>query len=183
MASELIAPIKLGLASKLKNAARRRRMFLRLAQDEIAQQLRSLRDRRGFKTQTEFAKHAHMQQSAVSRIENADYQGWTFKTLLKVANALDARLRVTFEPAEETIWRFERADSANQDSNHESYFSAVAITLTAAENDALRLWNPTLPHPAPSIPQPLAGLLGTPPLVPMTYVGTTALQGEPLSKQ
>jgi len=111
MPSELITRISLGLAEKLRsNPAKRRKTFLRMAQDEIAMQLRALRELRGFRTQTEFAKHAKMQQSAVSRIENAEYQGWTFKTLLKVANALDARLRITFEPAEESLRRFERHD-------------------------------------------------------------------------
>ena len=48
-----------------------------------------------------------MKQSAISRIEQAEYSGWSFNTLLRVADALGARLRVTFEPAESVIERYE----------------------------------------------------------------------------
>ena len=44
-----------------------------------------------------------MMQSAVSRIEQADYSGWSFNTLFRVADALEARLTVSFEPVENVI--------------------------------------------------------------------------------
>jgi transcriptional regulator with XRE-family HTH domain len=97
----MIKPIRLNLAHRLKNRRFRERFIATLARDEIASQIRELRQKRGFETQTKFAKEAGMQQSAVSRIEQSDYSGWTFKTLLKVALTLNARLRVTFQPIED----------------------------------------------------------------------------------
>ena len=47
-----------------------------------------------------------MKQSAVSRIEQASYSGWTFKTLLRVADALDAQVKVSFEAADDVIERY-----------------------------------------------------------------------------
>lgn len=109
-----IKPISLDLAKRLTNERFRGRFLETLARDEIASQIRQLRVRRGFVTQTAFAKKVGMQQSAVSRIEQADYSGWTFRTLLKVASALDARLRVTFEPIESVIETARRSESAAQ---------------------------------------------------------------------
>lgn len=108
--NSLIRPFRLGLAEKLKNPAFRSRFFRRNAQDEIAMQIRAMRERRGYTRQADFAKHAKMQQSAVSRIEHAEYAGWTFRTLLRVADALDARLKVVFEPVEDVIARQEASD-------------------------------------------------------------------------
>jgi transcriptional regulator with XRE-family HTH domain len=111
--SKLIERIKLTrFIDKLRDPSRRRKIFVRMAQDEIAMQIRALREERGYLTQATFAEHAGMQQSAVSRIENADYQGWTMKTLFKVANALDARLRVSFERAEDVVRRFDHRENS-----------------------------------------------------------------------
>jgi len=46
-----------------------------------------------------------MGQPAVSRIEQATYSGWTYKTLARVAEKLNARLRIVYEPLEEVIAR------------------------------------------------------------------------------
>lgn len=105
-----IKPIDLGLADKLKNRRFRERFLTTLARDEIAAQIRQLRLKRGFATQAAFAKKSGMQQSAVSRIEQADYSGWTFKTLLKVAFGLEARLRVSFEPIEDVVAKTRRSE-------------------------------------------------------------------------
>lgn len=107
-----VKPIRLGLKERLKNPRARARFLSVLAQDEIADQIRQLRVKRGFSTQTAFAKKAQMQQSAVSRIEQSEYSGWTFRTLLKVAVALDARLRVSFEPIEHLLSKADRSESA-----------------------------------------------------------------------
>jgi transcriptional regulator with XRE-family HTH domain len=105
-----LKPINLDLASRLTNRKFRERFLSTLARDEIAAQIRQLRLKRGFTTQSAFAKETGMQQSAVSRIEQADYSGWTFRTLLKVAFALKARLRVTFEPIEIVIDTAKRSE-------------------------------------------------------------------------
>jgi transcriptional regulator with XRE-family HTH domain len=59
-----------------------------------------MRARRKF-TQRELASLSGTDQSAISRVEQATYDGWTFKTLVSVADALNARLRVTLEPMED----------------------------------------------------------------------------------
>jgi hypothetical protein len=50
--------------------------------------------------QREVASLTKTGQSAISRIEKAEYDGWTFKTLIGIADALRARLRISFEPIE-----------------------------------------------------------------------------------
>jgi len=48
-----------------------------------------------------------MKQSAISRIEQAEYEGWTFKTLFRIADALDARLDVGLKPLEKALTEYE----------------------------------------------------------------------------
>ena len=48
-----------------------------------------------------------MKQSAVSRIEQASYSRWNIDTLWRIAEALDLRMRITFEPMEHVIRQFE----------------------------------------------------------------------------
>jgi transcriptional regulator with XRE-family HTH domain len=105
----LISPIKLNIAEKLEKDKKFRSHFFRVqAQDRIAMNIKKLRKKRE-KTQIALAKETKMLQSAVSRIEQADYCGWSLNTLLRVADALEARLRVSFEPVEDVIgWYKER---------------------------------------------------------------------------
>lgn len=127
-----IKPISLDLASRLTNRRFRERFLTTLARDEIAAQIRQLRIKRGFTTQADFAKKTGMQQSAVSRIEQAGYSGWTFRTLLKVAFALDARLRVSFEPIEgviETARRSEQVASLQSKTVTESDDSRLNVEI------------------------------------------------------
>ena len=103
----LISPLKLNISKRLKeDNAFRKRFFRRQAQDEIAMSIRSLREKRVMR-QIDLAKKSGMKQSAISRIEQADYSGWSFNTLLRVGEALDARLHVTLEPKETVIARYE----------------------------------------------------------------------------
>lgn len=80
--------------------------------------------------QIDLAKKSQMKQSAISRIEQADYSGWTFNTLLRVGEALDARLRITFEPAENVIARYEIQDA---ESIRKSEMNYEATTWTNLE--------------------------------------------------
>ena len=102
--------IKLNLAEKLKNKAYRLAFFRARAQDDTAANIRSLREKREL-PQTELAKLARMKQSAISRIEQAEYSSWTYRTLQRVAEALDARLVVIFEPAEDVIARYKNMEN------------------------------------------------------------------------
>jgi len=66
---------------------------------DIAFQIRSLREKRGL-TQKELAKLAGISQPNVARIESADYQGYTLRTLEKISGALSARVNVMVVPEE-----------------------------------------------------------------------------------
>ena len=106
----MLSPIKTNLAQKLKDRNYRKRFFRGQAQDEIAYQLRRARKRRRL-TQPELESVSGMKQSAISRIEQASYSKWNFQTLLKMADALDLRVRVNFDFAEDVIREYEREES------------------------------------------------------------------------
>lgn len=128
----LTSPIKLKIAEKLKkDKGFRGRFFRGQAQDEIAMNIRGLREKRK-KTQTVLAKESGMKQSAISRIEQADYSAWSLSTLFRVSDALYARLRVTFEPIENVIeWYKEKeaviAPALKQDFTKSSLKTAATV--------------------------------------------------------
>ncbi|MBI2611685.1 helix-turn-helix transcriptional regulator [Candidatus Gottesmanbacteria bacterium] len=64
---------------------------------DIAFQIYDLRQKAGL-TQTQLAKLVGTRQSNIARIESADYTGYTFKTLEKVAKALQAKLQIKIVP-------------------------------------------------------------------------------------
>ena len=63
----------------------------------IAQQVYDLRTKAGL-TQKQLADRVNTQQSVISRIEDADYDGHSLTLLNRIASALDAELRVEFSP-------------------------------------------------------------------------------------
>ena len=69
---------------------------------DVAFQIYDLRKKMGL-TQTELAKLVHTSQANISRIEAADYPGYTMKTLEKVAKALKAKLQVKIIPEDQTV--------------------------------------------------------------------------------
>lgn len=66
---------------------------------DIAFQIRQLREKRGL-TQKQLAVLAGTRQPNVARIESADYQSYTLRTLETVARALDAYIDVVVVPEE-----------------------------------------------------------------------------------
>lgn len=64
---------------------------------DIAYQIYDLRQA-AMLTQTQLAKLLHTSQSNISRIESAEYESYTFKTLEKVTKALKARLEIKIVP-------------------------------------------------------------------------------------
>ena len=113
---ELTTPIDLNISRALGEKSFFHKFFVSRAKDEIASKIRELRERREL-TQKQFAEETGMKQSAVSRIEQSDYAGWNFKTLVRVAEALDARLIVDFVPREDVIKKYEiNKKVANQQS-------------------------------------------------------------------
>lgn len=61
----------------------------------IAAQIKALRDQRGW-TQVELAERAGMKQSRISTMENVNYEGWSVRTLARLAEAFDVTLVVKF---------------------------------------------------------------------------------------
>lgn len=106
---ESLSTIKLGLAKKLQDKSYRHRFFRRRTQVEIAVQIKKLREKRGM-IQSELAKLMGTGQSAVARIEDSGYSGWTFKTLLSATEVLDARLIISFQPMEDVIAEYEKRE-------------------------------------------------------------------------
>jgi transcriptional regulator with XRE-family HTH domain len=98
----MLSKFRARIREKLENRAYRHEFFRVQAQDEIATRIRELRESRGL-TQEQLAKQCGMKQSAISRIEDASYSRWSFRTLWRVAEALDARIRVILEPMEEAV--------------------------------------------------------------------------------
>lgn len=65
---------------------------------DIAMQVHNLRKERGL-TQKQLAKLIGISQPNVARIESGDYTSYSFRTLGKVAKALNTNLNVIFTPA------------------------------------------------------------------------------------
>lgn len=79
--------------------------------------------------QTELAVAANTGQSAISRIEKDDYDGWTYKTLLAIATVLKARLRIRLEPLEDVIEEYRRSEAESESTSaFDILESAVANT-------------------------------------------------------
>ena len=106
-----LKPINLKLSEKFADPEYFHEYFAGRAQDEVASGIRDLREVRGMK-QGDLAVAAEMKQSAVSRIEGAEYSGWTFNSLRRIARALDARLSIFFEPREAVIARYQTQELA-----------------------------------------------------------------------
>lgn len=105
--SAIAHSIELDLAERLRNDPEFRREFFHAeASAKIAEQLISLRKRRGY-TQAELAGLARTGQSAISRYERADYQNWTINTLRIITDALNGRLRVVIDAVEDVLVEYE----------------------------------------------------------------------------
>ena len=107
---KLLKSIDLALGKKLKDREYRSVFFEEWATDEVAEQIRRLRKFRRLR-QEDVAAATGMKQSAISRIEKSEYSRWNFHTLLRIAQALDARVRVIFETAEDVIGQYEAAET------------------------------------------------------------------------
>lgn len=64
----------------------------------LALKIARLRENKGL-SQQELAKLMGTSQQAISRIESGEYEGFTLKTLEKIAEATGTRLKVEFVPA------------------------------------------------------------------------------------
>src|SRR3990172_5422716 len=106
-----ILPIKLNISEKLKrDKIYRRKFFRRRAHNEIAMSIKGLREKRQMR-QVDLANGSNMKQSAISRIEQSEYSAWTLTTLFRVAEALDARVRIIIDPIEDVIEQYREKES------------------------------------------------------------------------
>lgn len=128
----LTSRINLDISRRLETDVEFRNRFFRgQAQDEIATNIRGLREKRHMR-QSDLAQKTGMKQSAVSRIEQADYSGWSFRVLFRVAEALEARLRITFEPAEDVIAYYREKELLAE---HPKEFSTRFYDANAIESE------------------------------------------------
>jgi DNA-binding XRE family transcriptional regulator len=65
---------------------------------QIARKIYELRMKAGL-TQQELAKRVGTSKSAISRLEDADYEGHSLSMLKRIAEALDKRVEIRFMPA------------------------------------------------------------------------------------
>lgn len=83
----------------LDDPAARERMERYREQFEIAQQIYDLRTAAGL-TQKELAERVGTTQSAIARLEDADYEGHSMSMLRRIARGLGKRVEVRFVDAE-----------------------------------------------------------------------------------
>jgi transcriptional regulator with XRE-family HTH domain len=126
--------INLQLRELLSDPVRRQTFFRSMTQDEIASQIRGLRKERGL-TQAQFADLAQMKQSAVSRIEQAEYSSWTLSTLFRAADALDARIRFIIEDAAAAADELCRAEDHSSSIDGEDGVPGPAAKAAAREQE------------------------------------------------
>ena len=128
--------IDLTLGQRLKDPEFRREWFRAELEGCVPELFRDLRELRGL-TQAELAEKTEMKQSAVSRFEVSTEANWKLETLLRLADALDAQLTISLEPAESVLAR--HADER---------VSRVGTTVTSlldAERTIQRSQSPNLP--------------------------------------
>ena len=105
--------IDLNLFEKLQDKEFRDAFFEQEFLDNNAIDIRALRKFRKLR-QVDVAAATGMQQSAVSRIEQAEYSNWNCKTLLRLAQALDAKLTISWHPVEVTVENYKTTEPDNE---------------------------------------------------------------------
>ena len=159
-----LTSIDLGIEEILADPPRRQALFHSITQDEIASQIRELRRRRDL-TQIAFARLAEMKQSAVSRLEQAEYAAWNWNTLVRVADTLNARWKIILQPAEEATEEFmhpkepsdnliasaptDAASPLQEDSQFLLYMDAVLRNVFDQNSRWKQLSSPRLQNPIP----------------------------------
>lgn len=101
----------LDLPTEFQDSEFRNQFFRTEREIDIPAQIKALRKMRRLR-QAELAEKAGTQQSAISRLERAQEAKWELETLVRLAEALDARLSVVIEPYEEVIARYRLRESA-----------------------------------------------------------------------
>lgn len=129
--NQTIAPsIDLRIADELGNKDFRAEFFRAELAVDIPTQIKSLRKFRKLR-QEDLADLIGTKQSAICRLEKSDDPVWKFETLLGIAEALDARLSVTFEPYEVVVARYRSEEKSQSKSS-----AANADTQTGQRENA-----------------------------------------------
>lgn len=104
--------IKFQLADKLRDKEYREAFIAESLSSTIAAQIHALRQAR-HKTQVELGELVGMGQGRISLLENPEYDGYSIKTLERLAVALDAGLVVELVSLDKLIdWNISAADCA-----------------------------------------------------------------------
>jgi transcriptional regulator with XRE-family HTH domain len=135
--AEVAHPIEIDLPSKLQDKEYRQGYFLAEASADLAEQIAALRKRRGL-NQTQLAEQVGTKQPAISRVEQADYQNWNFGTVQKIVGALDGRMRVIVEAAEDVLPEYEqeekREDTEFHDDDAQGAIASIVIDAGVIQN-------------------------------------------------
>ena len=89
------------LSEKLKKPGFRKHFRQARMAVEVANQIVLLREKLGI-TQVDLARRMGTKQQTISRLESGDYEGFTLKTLMKIAEATKTQVVVTFRPSSKT---------------------------------------------------------------------------------
>ena len=128
----------------------------------LASQIKVLREQRGL-SQKEMGERIGTTQGGVSRIEDAEYSGWSVKTLKKIASALRVRLRISMEEfgtlpdqvvsmSQQSLMRAAHEnDPALFPEKFEAAHNVAPINSTAQNVAGTFNWTPTLTVPVTSI--------------------------------
>ncbi len=92
----MVEPVDLNIAEKLKDPAYRKAFFRFHDHDMLLIRIRELREAAGL-SQLQLAERAQMKQSAICRIESGDHSP-NHRTLERLAEALNVRMVITFQP-------------------------------------------------------------------------------------
>lgn len=101
----------LGLVDELRNKDFRDQFFRSERELDIPAQIKALRTLRGL-NQEDLAELTGTKQSAISRLERSTQTNWNLETLVKISEALDARLSILIEPFETVVARYRAEQSS-----------------------------------------------------------------------
>ncbi|MEX0999301.1 MAG: helix-turn-helix domain-containing protein [Thermodesulfobacteriota bacterium] len=90
----------------------------------IATQIKVLREERGW-TQKKLADKTGMEQSRISLLENVNYNKWSISTLLKLKDAFDVTLTVSFDTFSEKIEDIVKFSRENLETKSREYDLAL----------------------------------------------------------
>jgi transcriptional regulator with XRE-family HTH domain len=134
-----VSQANLGIADDLANKEFRDQYFRTERELDIPAQIKALRKLRGL-NQGELADMVGTKQSGISRLERSTNGNWELETLVRIAEALDARLAVTIEPYEIVVARFRAAErnagqsaAADNPDNPFKKFSGDDVSESAAK--------------------------------------------------